>query len=101
MASWYGMELSFRRISANLSISTGTVHNVLKRFEDTGSVAAQGQKERPDICRLTSTEELFIIGLVLESPALQLQEVCKAVQVLSGGCISIHCVQTSEKAWVY
>ena len=82
------MELSFRRISANLSISTGTVHNVLKRFEETGGVAAQGQKERPDIRKLTSTEELFIVGLVLESPALQLQEVCKAVQELSGVAVS-------------
>ena len=84
----YGMELSFRRISANLSISTGTVHNVLKRFEETGDVAARGQKERPDVRRLTSTEELFIVGLVLESPALQLQEVCKAVQELSGVGVS-------------
>ena len=81
------MELSFRRISANLSISTGTVYNVLKRFEDTGGVAARGQKERPDIRRLNSTE-LFIVGLVLESPALQLQEVCKAVQELSGAAVS-------------
>ena len=75
------MELSFRRISANLSISTGTVHNVLKQFEETGGVATQGQKERPDIRGLTSTEELFIVGLVL-----QLQEVCKAVQELYPLC---------------
>ena len=53
------MELSFRMISANLSISTGTVLNVLKRFEETGGVAAQGQKERPVIRRLTSTDKTF------------------------------------------
>ena len=82
------MELLFWRVSANLSISTGTVHNVLKQFEETRGVAAPGQKERPDIRRLTSTEELFIVGLVLESSALQLQEVCKAVQELSGVTIS-------------
>ena len=58
----YGMELSFRQISANLNISSGTVHNVLKLFEETGDVAAQGQKERPDIRKLTSSEELFIVG---------------------------------------
>ena len=47
-------------------------------------MAAQGQKERMDIRRLNSSEELFIVGLVLDSPVLQLQEVCKAVQELSG-----------------
>ena len=62
----YRIELPFRRISANLSISTGTVHKVLKQFEETGGVAAQGQKDRPDIRGLTSTEELLIVGLVLE-----------------------------------
>ena len=60
----------------------------LKRFEETGDVAAQGQKERLDIRRLTGTKELFIVGLVLDSPALQLQEVCKAVQELSGVAVS-------------
>ena len=55
-------------------------------------MVAQGQKGRPDIRRLTSTEE--------ESPALQLREVCKAVQELSGVAISPSnfCVPTSEKA---
>ena len=47
------------------------------------------QKERLDICRLTGTEELSIVGLVLHSPALQLQEVCKAVQELSGVAVSL------------
>ena len=32
------MELPFRTIAQNLSVSVGTVHNVFKLFEQTGSV---------------------------------------------------------------
>ena len=35
----FGMDLTHRRIAQNLSISIGTVHNVLKLFEETGKVS--------------------------------------------------------------
>ena len=35
----FDMDLTHRRIARNLSISIGTVHNVLKRFEETGEVS--------------------------------------------------------------
>ena len=47
------------------------------------------QKERLDICRLTDTEKLSIVGLVLDTPVLQVQEVCKAVQELNGVAVSL------------
>ena len=58
-------------------------------------MAAQGQKESSGIHKLTSTEELFIVGLVLESPALQLQD-----QELSGVAVSLSTVcRLLKKHW--
>ena len=33
------MELTYRRIAKNLSLSLGTVHNVYRHFKETGEVA--------------------------------------------------------------
>ena len=43
----FGMDLTYRQIARNLSISIGTVHNVLKLFEETGEVSPK-KPERED-----------------------------------------------------
>ena len=75
-----GMELEFRDIAKNLCLSVGTVHDHFKRFEDTGDVLPipiQGGKRI-----LNDNQELLLIGLLLDNPALYLNEVCQKIEVL-------------------
>ena len=76
------MELGFRDIARNLNLSVGTVHNHFKRFRETGNVSAlpvlSGTRA------LDERQELVLIGLLLDNPALYLSEVCQnIVQITS------------------
>ena len=53
------MGLLLRDISSRLQISLGTVHNLLKRFEETGEVAAKERSSRPHIRKLDDLHELY------------------------------------------
>ena len=72
------MELSFRKVAENLSISLGTTYNICQLFEEKGCV---GQK-------CTSTEnnklfneqqELWIMGIIVNNPSLYLGEICQKI----------------------
>ena len=64
------MDLTFKNIASNLSISIGTVHNIFKLFEQTGEVDPKKSRGRPEQVKLDSYHQLFIIGIVLENPHL-------------------------------
>ena len=73
-------ELPFRKIAKNLNSSLGTIHNMYKRFEQTGDV----QRNKPirwDYLRaLNGQQEFFIV----ENPPLFVSKMCKAVHEMTG-----------------
>ena len=78
-----GMELSFRKISINLCLSLGTVHNHFKRFQQTGEVAPT-VSNRESTRALSEHDELVIVGLLLDDPSMYLNEVCQKIVTLTG-----------------
>ena len=79
-----GMGLKFRTIARNLSVSLGTVHNHFKRFEETGDVMAASKASRENLRALNSEQELLLVGLLYDNPALYLSEVCHIIQQTFG-----------------
>ena len=61
-----GMELTYRRIAKNLSLSLGTVHNVNRNFKETCEVAP-AEADYQDRGVLNSHQQLIVIGLLLEN----------------------------------
>ena len=98
------MDLPFCKIARNLNVATGTVHNVFKHFVNTGDVCNKPHKERSSTRALTISEEMFVLGLIMESPCLYLHEVCQQLEEISGFSVSIsticrllHCHGLSRK----
>ena len=84
-----GRNLSLSRIARNFGLSVGTVHNILKHFTLTGEVAAKAQGTRLGSRKLSASEELFVISLVLDRPYIYLQEVCDEVSAEIGVLVSV------------
>ena len=74
-----GMALPFYKIAKNLNIATSTAH----RVETSGDVQAVQRGCRPDLRALDEHSELIIIGLILQSPTLYLEEVVQEVYELT------------------
>ena len=72
-----GMELTFMKIAVNLNISCSTAQTTFKRFEQTGDVSPRGQPSRKEMRCLSDADEIYILGLVLESPSMYLCELCQ------------------------
>jgi hypothetical protein len=72
-------------IATNLSVSVGTVSNIMKLFETTGCVDPKVQPSREDLQKLDNCHKLYILGLIYDNPALQLNEICNKVD--SSDCI--------------
>ena len=75
-----GMELPYRTIAKNLNVALGTVYHINRLFLDTGDVLAKPAPQRTALRTLNHSDELFIIGLIIDSPALYLSELCHAVE---------------------
>ena len=73
------MELSFRQIALNLNISCSTAQTTFKLFEQTGEVSPRGQPSRKEMRCLSDSDEIYVVGLVLENPSMYLQELCQEV----------------------
>ena len=67
------IDLPYWKIARNLNISVGTAYNVLKAFESSGEVSCNPPQDRRDSRSLTSSEEMFVVGLVFENPCLYLR----------------------------
>ena len=85
------MDLPYWKIARNLNISVGTAYNVFKAFESSGEVSCicNPPQDRRDSQSLTSSEEMFVVGLVFENPCLYLRELCQQVQDISGLSVSV------------
>lgn len=83
------LDLPLRAIASNLSISVGTAHNIFKRFEDTGEVDPKPAPKRKELRKMDDHHELYVVGLVLANPTMQLSEMCSKVQEISGTEVSV------------
>ena len=61
------MDLPYWKIARNLNISVGIAY-----FESSGEVSCNPPQYRRDSRSLTSSEEMFVVGLVFENPCLYL-----------------------------
>ena len=82
-----GMGLTFRAVARNLNVAVGTVHNVLCRFEETGEVDPK-HPNKTSTRKLSSNEELIIVGLILDNPGLYLGEICQTIADITGTRVS-------------
>lgn len=82
------LELPFRNIAKNLSISVGTAHNIFKRFQDTGEVDPKPATRRENLRKLDNHHRLYVIGLIMASPDLHLSELVSKVHEITG--ITVH-----------
>lgn len=62
----------------------GTAYNIFKLFETTGEVDHRKPPPRPQKRKLDNHHELYIIGLILDCPTLQLSELVDKVEEISG-----------------
>ena len=83
-----GMALPFYKIAKNLSIATSTAHRIYTKFETTGDVQAVQRRYRPEMRALEEHSELIVIGLILESPTLYLDELIREVNELTSVTVS-------------
>lgn len=83
-----GMELSYRTIAANLNVALGTVHNVNRRFIETGDVMPKKVPQRTELRSLNHSDELFILGMIIDSPSHYLSELCHAIEDACGKRVS-------------
>ena len=83
-----GMALPFYKIAKNLSIATSTAHRLFQKFASSGDVWAVQRSCRPELRALDEHSELIIIGLILESPTLYLDEVVQEVKEITSLTVS-------------
>jgi len=77
------MQLKLSEVAKNLSISLGTAYNIFNRFELTGDVSPT-KPNRSETRLFSKHDELFIIGLVLDSPELYLSEFLDKIEDVIG-----------------
>ena len=80
------MDLRYEAIARNLNILLGTAYNIFKLFESTGEVDPNKKPRRDH--KLDDHHALYIVGLVLNFPALQLSELVDKVAEVSGTVVS-------------
>jgi transposase len=76
-----GMGLTFTEIAKNLNIALSTAHRTFSTFERNGTVEpASRNSSRIEMRILDQQGELYVIGLVLNSPTLYLGEIVQLVK---------------------
>ena len=83
------MNLKVCEIAKNLNVHITTVYRVISRFLQTGSVAASKRYTKYNGCCFSEEQELFVIGLLYEHPAMYLDEIVSEVDNLLGIKVSL------------
>jgi len=78
------LDYSLQRVADNLGVGVATVHRIETAFAETGSVGKRKCSEDHGPHMLTETDELFILGLVLERPETYLHEIQIELQTITG-----------------
>lgn len=76
-------ELTFKQIGSRLGVSPSTAYRIYKLFVETSDVQAKKNKA-PRLCKMNDSIQMFVVGLVLETPSLYLHELCVKVKDVSG-----------------
>ena len=83
-----GMGLKFKDIALRLQIGLGTAHRLYARFVATGDVHPCKQPPRPDTRKLDHLQELYIMAIIHENPAMYLRELCSMIHDATGTMVS-------------
>ena len=76
-----GMGLTFSEIAKNLNIALSTAHRTFSTFERNGTIEPAGRStSRVDMRILDQRGELYVIGLILDSPTLYLGEIVQLIK---------------------
>ena len=96
-----GMGLQYDKIAQNLNVSTSTAYRICSRFDVTGEVQPTLNKHRPYLQRLDQQSQLYVVGLIMENPALYLAEICQHIHKVFAlnACYTVYCVQVVAKLW--
>ena len=86
------MNLTYTEIAKNLSIAPSTAQRVYKQFECEGNVDPVTRSSRPELRTLDEQAEVIVIGLILESPSLYLDEICRKIHDLTSLILSPPCI---------
>ena len=78
------LDYSLQRVADNLGVGVATVHRIETAFSESGSVGKKKYPEDHGPHKLTETDELFILGLVLERPETYLHEIQIELQTITG-----------------
>ena len=82
------MELSYRKKASNLNVALGTVYHINCRFIEMGDVIPNELSQRTEQRSLSHSDELFIIGLICDSPSYYLSELSYTVEDVCGKRVS-------------
>ena len=68
--------LTLERVAWNLSVDVSTVHRIVKKFEETGSVSKKKYSvaNRHQLQKLTKAVQLTVLHLILQRPSIYLWE---------------------------
>ena len=81
----FSKQQTFLEIAKSLEIAPSTAHRIFTEFVEKGDVDPKGKRgPKPYLKKLDNYMEMFIIGLILETPSLYLKELCKKVEEVSG-----------------
>jgi len=78
------LDYSLQHVADNLGVAVATVHRIETAFAESGSVGKKKYPEDHGPHKLTETDELFILGLVLERPETYLHEIQIELQTITG-----------------
>ena len=80
---------SYRHIGEQLCVDPSTVQRTLRLFEETGTVYSVQGCHEPSNKKLTENDELVLLELIIEHPAMYLQELQSALSQSTGTNVSI------------
>ena len=87
------MNLGFEKIARNLNIALSTAHRIYHLFQSTDTVDPISPRKRPEVRTLSSSMEIYVIGVVMANPNMFLYEVSSKIKELYNidVCPSILC----------
>ena len=83
--------LTLERVARNLSVDVSTVHRIVKKFEETGSVNKNkcSVANRHQLQKLTKAVQLTVLHLILQRPCIYLWELQQEIYSMFGLEISV------------
>ena len=80
---------SLQRVAENLGVAVATVHRIETLFDETGVIDKRKYPDGHGTHKLTETDELLILGSLLERPETYLHEIQMELQAINGTEVDI------------